>query len=217
MTASAILVGGGEHGRVVAEAARASGMLVAGIADPDRCAETERRLGIPWIGDDEQMLSAPRGGCIFLLGVGAIGASAAREAVVARYLRAGVVFATVIHPAALISETARIGQGSVVLAGAVLNSGAAVGNHCVVNTGAILEHDVVLGDFSQAGPAAALGGGATVGRGAYLGLGCRVRDHVAIGDGALVAMGAVVVRDVPARWIVVGVPARRLEKGSRDG
>jgi UDP-3-O-[3-hydroxymyristoyl] glucosamine N-acyltransferase len=96
----------------------------------------------------------------------------------------------------------------VVLAGAVVNTGARIGNHCIVNSGSIVEHDCELGEFAQVGPGAAVGGGARIGPGAYLGLGCRVRDHRTIGARALVAMGAVVVRDVADDERVAGVPAR---------
>jgi serine acetyltransferase len=39
-------------------------------------------------------------------------------------------------------------------------------------------------------------------------MGAVVRDHIEVGPGATVAMGAVVVRDVPAEIEVRGVPAQ---------
>ena len=41
-------------------------------------------------------------------------------------------------------------------------------------------------------------------------MGALVRDHTTIGSGAVVAMGAVVVEDVPAATEVRGLPARPL-------
>ncbi len=49
-----------------------------------------------------------------------------------------------------------------------------------------------------------------VGHDVWLGAGVFVRDSVTIGDGAIVAAGAVVVRDVPPYAVVAGVPARIL-------
>jgi acetyltransferase-like isoleucine patch superfamily enzyme len=48
----------------------------------------------------------------------------------------------------------------------------------------------------------------TIERGAHLGLGVIVMPGVTIGEDALVGAGAVVTRDVPARTVVVGNPAR---------
>jgi acetyltransferase EpsM len=53
-----------------------------------------------------------------------------------------------------------------------------------------------------------VGGGTKIGDHAYVGLGARVRDHVTIGARALVAMGAVVISNVDADAVVLGVPAR---------
>ena len=41
-----------------------------------------------------------------------------------------------------------------------------------------------------------------------MGLGANVLERLIIGDGAFVGGGAVVIEDVPARVLVVGVPAR---------
>ena len=55
---------------------------------------------------------------------------------------------------------------------------------------------------------ACLGGGVSVGQCAYLGAGSLVRERCSVGCGALVGMGAVVTRDVPAHEVWAGVPAR---------
>ena len=49
-----------------------------------------------------------------------------------------------------------------------------------------------------------------VGRAAYIGAGALVREGCTVGDVALVAMGGVVTRDIPARQVWAGVPARYL-------
>ncbi|HVH99808.1 MAG TPA: acyltransferase [Enhygromyxa sp.] len=50
--------------------------------------------------------------------------------------------------------------------------------------------------------------GITIGRDVWIAAGAGVTDGVTIGDHAVVGMGAVVTRDVPAWAIVAGVPAR---------
>jgi acetyltransferase EpsM len=202
-----ILIGGGEHARVVAEAAAAmGGMELLGLVDPEPCDETVRRLGVPRLGDDRVLPQHP--GAWGVIGIAALGSLAARRRIVARLSPALDGWATIIHPRAWVSPTASVEPGAVIMAGAVIQTGARVGAHCVVNSGAIVEHDVELGAFSHAAPAAVLGGGARVGEGTYIGMGAAVRDHVTIGAEALIGMGAVVVTDVTPGCRVLGVPAR---------
>jgi acetyltransferase EpsM len=204
-----VVVGGGEHARVVVEAARTRPDLwhVAGYAAPEPCEETGARLGLPWLGDDGACLRE-HGGCAFVLGLGGARGGRGRRAVAEAYRRAGVRWATVAHERAWVSPTASLGPGVVVGAGAVVNTGAVVREHALVNTGAVVEHDAVIGAFCHVGPGAVLGGGAVVGPDSFLGLGCRVRDHVELGAGVTVGMGAVVVRSAAGGLTLLGVPAR---------
>jgi acetyltransferase EpsM len=207
-----LLIGGGEHASVVADAIRSrpDSFELLGFVDPVADSPV-RRMGLPHLGDDGEgvrRLKAP--GVFAVLGVGGVATNEGRRRVAETYRAAGARFAAVAHSTAWVSPTATMEPGAVVLASASVNTGAVLGENCVINTGAIVEHDVRIGAFVQVGPGAAVGGGVAIGANAYVGLGARVRDHVRIGDGALVGMGAVVVADVAAGVTVMGVPARRV-------
>jgi acetyltransferase EpsM len=202
-----IVIGGGEHARVVMDAVQSGGShQLLGFTDPEPCEETTRRLGVSRLGDEAAVTSHL--GAVGVLGFGALAHRARRIEAVERLTPRLGGWGTVVHASAWVSPTAVIGPGAVILARAVVQTGARIGAHCVVNTGAIVEHDVVLGEHAQLAPGVILGGGARVGRLAYLGLGAVVRDHTAVGAGATVGMGAVVVADVAEGVTVLGVPAR---------
>ena len=77
----------------------------------------------------------------------------------------------VIHPYAVVSPSARIGEGTVIMAGAVVQANARIGKHCIINTGASVDHDCVLGDYVHVAPGAHLCGHVEVGEGALIGAG----------------------------------------------
>jgi acetyltransferase EpsM len=202
-----ILIGGGEHARVVIEAIRSgAGQELIGFVDREPCEETTRRLGVARLGDESALRSHP--GALGVLGFGALASRALRVEAVKRFAPSLAGWGTVVHATAWVSPTATVAPGTVILARAVVQTGARIGAHCIVNSGAIVEHDVELGDQVQLAPGAVLGGGARVGALAYVGLGAVVRDHTTIGAGATVGMGAVVVADVHDGARVLGVPAR---------
>jgi acetyltransferase EpsM len=198
-----VILGAGEHARVVADAARSGddGWDVEELAGEAAEAALRERLAA----------SPPADRPALVIG---FGASATACAAAAARFDGDVTWATIVHSTAWISPTAELAPGAVVLAGAVVNAGARIGRHAIVNTGAIVEHDVRLGDFVHIAPGATLGGGTAVGEGAQVGLGAAVRDHVSIGAWATVGMGAVVVADVPADAVVVGNPARAVERAA---
>ena len=212
-----VVLGGGEHARVVIDAARSQGdrWVVQGFVAPE--AGEAATPDVPWLGDDATLEArlqdlAPDDRPWLVLGFGGgetTGALAARTATTERFTDAR--WATIVHATAWVSPSAKLEQGVVVLAGAVVNTGAHVLHHAIVNSAAVVEHDVVIGAGSHVAPGAVIGGGTHVHGHAFIGLGARVRDHIEIGAGAVVGMGAVVVESIEPGATVVGIPARRHE------
>lgn len=202
-----VVVGGGEHARVVIEAAQAAGWEPIGYTDPD--AATTSAMPIPHLGGDDELLRRhaeltrdARPALVLGFGGRAEGRRRAVEAA-----GAAGVWATIVHPSAWVSPSAGLEPGAIVLAGAVVNAGAVVGAHAIVNSRAVVEHDVIVGAFTHLAPGATIGGGTRIGEDAFIGLGAAVRDHVAIGRGAVVGMGAVVTGDVAAGAVIVATSA----------
>ena len=198
------LIGGGEHARVVAEAATLSGWAVAG------CFDLRDDVPLPLLGREERYLADPSRfpDLVLLLCIVGSGHLALRRRVLARWQAAAPPWATVVHPTAFVSPSAHLGRGVFVGPHAVVHTGAHIGDHAIVNSGAVVEHDVVLGEGVHLAPGAVLGGGARVGPWSTCALGSRVRDHLTVGADALVGMGAVVVAPVPDGATVLGCPAK---------
>jgi UDP-perosamine 4-acetyltransferase len=119
---------------------------------------------------------------------------------------------TAVHPSAVVSPSARLGEGAAVLPGAVVNAGAQTGENVIVNSGAIVEHDCLLGAHVHVASGVTLASGVEVGDGVHVGAGATVIQGRRIGAGSVVGAGAVVVDDVEPGVVVVGVPARVLRR-----
>lgn len=213
-----VVLGAGGHAKEVIEAMRA-----CGIADPYAVLGHNSRLrgkdvlGAPIRGDDgvlPQLLS--EGVTCFVVGLGGVGDNKPRQRLYEIGLHYGLRPINVVHPSAICSPSARVGEGTVLLAGSIVNAGVVIGANVIVNTGAIIEHDCVLGDHVHVATGARLAGTVRVEKGAHVGIGATIRQCLTIGEGAIVGAGAVVVKDVAPGSVVVGVPARPLSVRARS-
>lgn len=201
-----VLVGGGGHALVVAEAAAAAGLLPVGFLDDDVDAPLGRSPnGLVRVGKLSELDRIGDRGWIV-----AVGHLAFRSGVIDRLaqLENGRGARTVIHPTAVVSSSARIGAGVFIGPRAVVNARALVMDHAIVNTGAIVEHECVVGFNTHIAPGAVLAGRVRVGTQTLVGIGARVLPDLSIGDRCVIGAGSVVIRSVVDERTVVGVPGR---------
>lgn len=172
-------------------------------------------LGVPIVGGDESLAMLIEAGAThFAVGVGTPtpGDNRPRRRIFEKVRSHGLTPLTIVHPRAIVSRWASIGEGAQILPGAIVNAGARIGANTIVNSGAIVEHDCIVGDHVHVASGACLAGSVTVEEGAFVGARAVVRQLVRVGAGAVVGMGAAVIRDVPAATLVVGVPASVLRR-----
>lgn len=117
-------------------------------------------------------------------------------------------FATVIHPAAVVSSLAVIGRNVLIMAGVVVTSNAVIGNHVCLLPNTVIHHDAAIGDWSLVGSNVTIAGCTRVGVNCYIGSGTSIMNGLQVGDGALAGIGSNVIRDVAPAATVAGNPAR---------
>ena len=187
------LFGASGHGKVIKEIVEANGGRIEAFVDDNP--QVNELCGIP-VRHGETTLSPM---------IVSIGVNRIRKRVVEKlHCRFGVA----IHPTAVVSPSARIGEGSVVMADAV------IGRHCIVNTGASIDHECVVGDYCHVAPHATLCGQVHVGEGTLIGVGASVIPCVHIGSWCTVGAGAAVVKDIADGTTAVGVPAINIKDKS---
>jgi sugar O-acyltransferase (sialic acid O-acetyltransferase NeuD family) len=117
--------------------------------------------------------------------------------------------ATIVHPGAHVSPTARLQAGCIVGPGAVIGAETIVGAHTLVSRGVLVGHHAHVGAFVSLFPGANLGGHVKIGDRAAVGMGAVVVNGMTVGDGTTVAAGAIVVRDLAPGIRAQGIPARK--------
>lgn len=202
MSDSVILIGGGGHARVVIDCILASGGYIAGILDDGIPAETMVR-GFPVLGCIADAVKYADHSFIIAIGNNTVRNKIADEL--------DVKWFSAVHPSAVVSPSAVLGQGTVVMPNAVINAEAVIGEHCIVNTGAVVEHNCTLKDYVHVSPGAVLGGTVCVGVRTHIGLGAHVRNNTSVCGDCTIGVGAAVVRDICVPGTYIGVPAGRME------
>lgn len=198
------IVGAGDHGVVVAEAASLSGWRYIKFYD-------DFRPGGTWVGswvvegDTEKLWLDNAASNIHV----AIGNNHARQIIFSRAKDLGKQLSSVIHPSSVQSSSARVGAGAFIGAQANVGASAIVGEGVILNTGCSLDHHCQLSDFVHVAPGVTLAGRVSVGERTFIGTGASVRNSVRIGDDVTVGLGAAVVGDLDSGGTFFGVPAKK--------
>lgn len=193
------LAGSGSFAVEVAEWASDAGWQVLGLIE----LLDESRVGATVGGHPVLAPDSPPAGIRAIVAAG--GDRSAHWTCLERY---GWEPATVVHPGAHVSPTARLQPGCVVAPGAVIGAETSIGAHTLASRGALVGHHGRVGAFVSLLPGANLGGHVEIRDRVTVGMGAVIVNGTRVGAAATVAAGAVVVRDIGEGVRVQGVPAR---------
>ena len=212
-----IVFGAGGHGKSVLDTLHAEGRYeVLGLIDST--AEVGYRvLGVPVLGgeDDLPVIMQQQACNNFLV---AVGDNFQRREISNRLLASfpDISFVNAVHPSAVVSHSAELGAGTVVMAGAVINAQSAISAGCIINTRSSIDHDCTMAPFSSLAPGATLGGGVIVSHRSSVGLGSSVNQRLQIGADTVIGTGACVVSDIPASVVAYGCPCKVIRSREID-
>lgn len=199
---------------MAATSSRAEGLVrgwnLAGFVDSDVRKRQTVHAGYRVHGTMEQTAAAFD--CRELWFFCAIGDNGARRRAAYAAQRLGWKPAVIVHPSALIADTASVLAGSYVGPGSIVSNNARVGEHVIVNMQVSVGHDVIVGDYCQLSPGSRISGF------------CHLEELVFVGSNAVLMPGTLVRRgatvgacsltrgQVDSHTTVCGVPARVIAK-----
>jgi sugar O-acyltransferase (sialic acid O-acetyltransferase NeuD family) len=195
------VIGAGGHGVVVSEIASLAGYRVVGFIDDDPSLRGRRILQWEVLG----ALDAIPDGATVALG---IGSNQVRERLLKEAEMHSWKLPVLIHPSAVVSPSANIGDGTVVMALSAVNARTSTGKVCILNTSCSVDHDCVLGTSVHICPGVSLAGGIRIGDRSIIGIGSCVRQLIEVGEDCTIGAGSVVVSDIPQKTTAFGNPAR---------
>jgi sugar O-acyltransferase (sialic acid O-acetyltransferase NeuD family) len=125
-------------------------------------------------------------------------------------------FVNLIHPSASIGMDAELGSGILMLAHSSVNPGCKIADFVHIGVGSSLEHDGEMASFSSMFGGVATGGRVFFGKGSAAMLGSVIADGVRIGAQTVVGAGSVVLKDIPAKVLAYGSPAKVIRARKHD-
>ena len=206
-----IIIGAGGCGREVLQWARdinraEQRYLIKGFLDNDRNALNGRICSTPILAavDDYE----PQQDDVFVC---AIGNGKTRRMITERLKEKGARFETLIHPTAVVADTARLGEGVIIYPFALISDNAVLGDHCIINMHSSVAHDSVLGDFCTVSAHCDITGMCRLGENVFMGTTSNMVPGVTIGDDVYICAGSTVMNRVRKGRKVLGNPAQIID------
>jgi len=204
-----LILGAGGFGREVLAWARValSGDRIGGFLDDNPRAGEDPRLRAPLVGSISTYEPLPDD--VFIC---AVGSPRMRCLLSGMIKERGGRFITLVHPAAIVAEGARLAEGVIVCPQAIVSVDAQVGEGTAIYYHSSIDHDAEVGPWCQISAHCDVTGAARLGAGVFMGSHATILPGVSVGDGTIIGAGAVVTCDVAPGAMVVGVPARARQK-----
>lgn len=203
-----VIIGAGGCGREVLQWAKQINAVsprwnIKGFLDYDSHAFDGKDCGIGICGNDDTYEIKDDDEFIC-----AIGSSTLREKVVKRLRERGAVFTNIIHPSAIVADTAQLGEGIVIYPFAVVSDHAVIGDGTIINSHTSIAHDTHVGKYCTLSAHCDVTGMCTLGERVFMGTTSNIIPGTVIGDDAFICAGSTVMTRLRDNVKVMGNPAR---------
>ena len=202
-----VLIGAGGHAKSCISCIESSNYQISGFLDiPEKVGSFFENY--PIIGTDEDFEKLNIKGYGFLLSIGQIESSNQRKKIYNKLKSINARLPQITAKTAMVSNTAVIGQSTIVMQKALVNSSAIIGVNCIINTGAIIEHDCNISDHTHISTGAIINGSCIIGSDCFVGSGSVIKNNLTICNKVIIGAGSVVLHNIVKPGVYAGNPLK---------
>ncbi len=199
-----ILIGYSGHGLVLADVAYENNLYIKGYTE--KTLSNSNPFNLEYLGDEtDSEFIGWNLNIEFIIGVGD---NYIRERIFNLVKAKNKNIRRLLSTSALISKTAKIGEGTFVNKNVVVNAFSQIGNNVILNTSCIIEHQCDLSNSVHVGPGAVLLGNVRIGERSFIGANSVIKQGITIGNDVIIGAGSVIINNVQDGLKIVGNPGR---------
>lgn len=204
------IVGAGTYGEAMYELAKLLGYKVKGYYDEDDKKQNSIVMGVKVIGKFSELEDSKVKGRQFIV---AIGNNKVRNKIMTKINDLAGITPTLIHPTAVISESAIIGKGVYIQGNTYIWTKVKISDFCIISPNVVICHHTKLGKGCLISNVSGVGASINVGENVFVGMGSTIVTGMkTIGDNSIIGAGAVVLKDCESNGVYAGVPAKKIRE-----
>jgi UDP-perosamine 4-acetyltransferase len=124
----------------------------------------------------------------------------------------GGITPTLIHPSAIVSPSAIIGNGVYIQANANIWTKVKIENYCIISPGVVIAHHTTIGKACLISTLTGVGASINIKEKVFIGMGSTIVTGTSeIGENTIIGAGTVVLKSVESDSVYVGTPARKIK------
>lgn len=206
-----VIIGAGTYGEVYLAYLQEAGIEIVGFLDDDSRYINQKVCGIPVLGGldflaclkdeyDVKAVYCP------------LGNNKLRVEILNRALGLGYEVPNFIHSTVDISPNVEIGKGVYILLGTHIMPYTKIKNFVMISMGVNVAHHSILHEGTFLSTGVNFGASIIAHKYAYIGISSTIMTGVhELGENCLIGAGAVVIKDVPTKAVMAGIPAKVLK------